>query len=110
MRRTPSPGGYRLLAPDSKTGGIAGVEHDVAFGPSDEEGGNFGGADVVEIARNAERFRGPCPPILFAFSHLATKTNVRAISSPSPASTRPLARRRIRRPPTFANVNSIAPA
>ena len=40
------------------------IEDDVAFGPGDEEGRDVGRADVVEIARDAERFRGPLAPDL----------------------------------------------
>ncbi len=39
--------------------GIAAVEHDVALGPGDEEGRDGIGADVVEIAGDAERLGGP---------------------------------------------------
>ena len=42
-------------------GGIAGVEHDVALGPGDEEGGDIVRADVVEVAGDAERFGGRLP-------------------------------------------------
>ena len=40
-------------------GGIAGVEHDVALGSGDEEGGDVARADVVEVAGDAERFGRP---------------------------------------------------
>src|SRR5262245_21252809 len=39
---------------------------------------------------------GPCPPILFAFSHLPTKTSVRTISVASTSSVRPFGKNRIR--------------
>ena len=39
-----------------RSGGIAGVEHDVALGPGDEEGRDVVRADVVEVAGDAERF------------------------------------------------------
>jgi hypothetical protein len=41
--------------------GITAVEHDVARGPGDEEGRDVVGADLVEIAGDAERFGGQLP-------------------------------------------------
>lgn len=39
--------------------GISAVEHDVAFRSGDEESRDIRGADVVEVAGDAERFRWP---------------------------------------------------
>src|SRR6185503_16356141 len=43
----------------SRGGGIAAVEHDVALGPGDEEGRGVGRAHIVEVAGDAERFGWP---------------------------------------------------
>src|SRR5262245_11132320 len=45
-------------------GGIAAVEHDVAFGSSDEEGRGIRCANVAEVAGDAERFSGSLPASL----------------------------------------------
>ncbi len=44
--------------------GIAAVEHDVAFGPGDEEGRGIRRANVVQVAGDAERLGGPLPAAL----------------------------------------------
>src|SRR6185503_257658 len=45
-------------------GGITAIEHDVALGPGDEEGGGVGRPHVVQVAGDAERFGRPLPASL----------------------------------------------